>query len=122
MLGLPGDFTSPSRFVRAAFFQQTAPRQADATGCVMQAFHLLNNFDIPIGTELPAEQAPADAPSATQFTVASDVRNRMIYFRTMYNANIRCIDLKSIDFDRVAYRATPLDEVKKQPVEVITVR
>ena len=30
--------------------------------------------------------------------------------------------LESIDFDRVAYGATPLDEVKKQPVEVITVR
>ena len=25
MLGLPGDFTPPSRFVRAAFFQTSAP-------------------------------------------------------------------------------------------------
>ena len=122
MLGLPGDFTSPSRFVRAAFFQTTAPQQTDVQGSVFQAFHILNNFDIPIGTELSAGKASADAPSATQFTVASDIHNRIIYYRTMYNGNIRCIDLKNIDFDKVAYKATPLDAVKKQPLEVITIQ
>lgn len=61
-------------------------------------------------------------PSATQFTVASDTRNRMIYYRTMYNSNIRCIDLKEIDFDGVKYHAKPLDETKRQPVEKISIR
>lgn len=113
MLGLPGDFTPPSRFVRAAFFQTMASRQPDAYGSVMQAFHILNNFDIPTNN---------DMPSATQFTVASDTHNRMIYYRTMYNSNIRCIDLKRIDFDKVKYHSRALDEIKKQPVEMITIR
>jgi choloylglycine hydrolase len=122
MLGLPGDFTPPSRFVRAAFFQLTAPQQPNAEGCVFQAFHLLNNFDIPAGTELPMGKASVDLPSATQFTVATDTDNRMIYYRTMYNSNIRCIDLKRVDFDKVKYHARALDEIKKQPVEMITIR
>ena len=99
MLGLPGDFTPPSRFVRAAFFQLTAPQQADAQESVFQAFHILNNFDIPTGTEVEWGKASTDLPSATQFTVSSDTHNRMIYYRTMYNGNIRCIDLKKVDFD-----------------------
>ena len=122
MLGLPGDFTPPSRFVRAAFFQLTAPQQTDAEGSIFQAFHILNNFDIPTGTEVAWGKASTDLPSATQFTVASDTHNRMIYYRTMYNSNIRCIDLKRVDFNNIKYHARALDDIKKQPVEMITIR
>jgi len=122
LLGLPGDFTPPSRFVRATFFQLTAPQQPSAEESVFQAFHLLNNFDIPTGTEQPWGKASADVPSSTQFTVASDTHNCRIYYRTMYNSNLRCIDLKSIDFDQVKYHSTPLDTIKKQPVEMILVK
>ena len=122
LLGLPGDFTPPSRFVRATFFQLTAPQQPEAQKSVFQAFHILNNFDIPTGTELPWGKASADMPSATQFTVASDTHNRMIYYRTMYNSNIRCIDLKRIDFAKVKYHSRALDEIKNQPVEMITIQ
>ena len=113
MLGLPGDFTPPPRFVRAAFFQTIASQQPDAYGSVTQAFHILNNFDIPTNN---------DMPSATQFTVASDTRNQKIYYHTMYNGNIRCIDLKTIDFNQVKYHSQALDKEKKQPIEMITIR
>lgn len=122
LLGLPGDFTPPSRFVRTAFFQLTAAQQPTAEESAVQAFHLLNNFDIPTGTELPWGKASVELPSATQFTVASDTYNRKIYYRTMYNSNIRCIDLKAIDFNRVKYHSEPLDKEKKQPIEMITIR
>jgi choloylglycine hydrolase len=82
----------------------------------------LNNFDIPAGTEQSWGKALADMPSATQFTVASDTHNRMIYYRTMYNSNIRCIDLKRIDFEHVKYHSRALDEIKQQPIEMITIR
>ena len=122
LLGLPGDFTPPSRFVRAAFFQLTAAQQPDAQRSVIQAFHLLNNFDIPAGTEMPWGKVSVDMPSATQFTVASDTHNRMIFYRSMYNSNIRCIDLKSINFDKVKYQSKPLDEENKQPIELISIK
>ena len=50
-LGIPGDVTPPSRFVRAAFYQTSSPMQATARKTVLQAFQILNNFDIPVGIE-----------------------------------------------------------------------
>ena len=120
-LGLPGDFTPPSRFVRAAFFQTTAPQCATALESVLQSFHILNNFDIPIGTEFPEGKAPADVPSATQWTAATDIAHRVLYYRTMHNSTVRSIDLRSIDFSKVEYRAKPLDAVKAQAMEAITI-
>ncbi|MBE6274968.1 MAG: choloylglycine hydrolase family protein [Bacteroides sp.] len=122
LLGLPGDFTPPSRFVRATFFQLTAAQQPTAEESIIQAFHILNNFDIPTGTEFTWGKSPANVPSSTQFTVATDIKNRMIYYRTMYNSNIRCIDLKNIDFDKVQYQSKPLDSIKKQPIEFIQIK
>lgn len=115
-LGLPGDVTPPSRFVRAAFVQASAPRQATGEDAVRQAFQLLNGFDIPTGIEFAqGEDVPA-IPSGTQWTSATDLTNLRLYYRTMYNSAIRCIDLRSIKFDRVGYQDLPLDNVKRQPI------
>lgn len=114
-LGIPGDVTPPSRFVRAAFFQTTAPKQATAAGTVRQAFQILNNFDIPVGIEFPAGEVHADIPSATQWTTATDMTNKVIYYRTMYDSSIRSIDLNKIDFTKCKYFDAPLDKTKEQP-------
>lgn len=121
-LGIPGDVTPPSRFVRAAFYQTTAPQQETSRQSVIQSFHILNNFDIPIGIEFAAGEMPADMPSATQWTSAIDLSNLEIYYRTMYDSSIRCIDLKTIDFSKVKYRAEPLDAELEQPVVPIVIR
>ena len=121
MLGLPGDFTPPSRFVRATFFATTAPLWDTGFETVLQAFHILNNFDIPIGAQFSEGETPADIPSATQWTAATDMSHRTIYYRTMYNSTVRSIDLRQIDFSKVDYRAKPLDAVKAQAVEAIVV-
>lgn len=122
MLGLPGDVTPPSRFVRAAFYQATAPVPERALGAVLQAFQILNNFDIPVGVEFKDKKVPADIPSATQWTSVADLTNGIIYYRTMYNSAIRSIDLKAIDFSRIKYRAVPMDEIRQQPVIAVKIR
>ena len=119
-LGIPGDATPPSRFVRAAFYRATAPQRATAFGTVLQCFHLLNCFDIPIGIDHPQGDAP-DIPSATQWTSAIDLTHRRVYYKTAYDNSIRCIDLAEIDFGRVKYQSHPLDEVREQPVVKISV-
>ena len=88
----------------------------------MQAFHILNNFDIPVGIQFSEVQKVPDIPSATQWTVATDLANRRIYYRTMHNSTIRCFDLKAINFAKVKYQSAPLDEQKVQPVEMIKVK
>lgn len=115
-LGLPGDITPPSRFVRAAFYQSTAPVQSTAFQAVLQGFQILNNFDIPVGVEFAEGKIPADIPSATQWTSVTDITHGIIYFRTMYNSAIRSIDLNKINFSQAAYKAVPLDTAKQQPV------
>lgn len=119
-LGIPGDATPPSRFVRAAFYRATAPQLATGYDTVLQSFHLLNNFDIPIGIEHKASEVP-DLISATQWTSAIDLTNRKVYYKTMYNNSIRCIDLAKIDFEQVKYQTHPLDSTKQQPIEEIEI-
>ena len=121
MLGLPGDFTAPSRFVRATFFQTTSPTAATGFDAVLQAFHILNNFDIPIGSQHVKSDIPKGLPSATQFTAATDQKAMKLYYRTAWNSNIRCIDLKNIDFRIVKYQSHPLDKVQEQPVEMVRI-
>lgn len=122
MLGLPGDVTAPSRFVRAAFYQSTAPTSPTAKDAVLQCFHIMNNFDIPVGVEHEAGKIPEGLVSATQWTTATDVANRMIYYRTMFNSAIRCIDLKSINFAKVKFQYAPLDKVKEEKIEMIRIK
>ena len=121
MLGLPGDFTSPSRFVRATFFQTTAPVWATGFDSVVQAFHILNNFDIPVGSQHAKADLPKGLPSATQVTTATDQNALRFYYRTAWNSNIRCIDLKNIDFKKVKYTSQQLDNLQVQPVEFVKV-
>ena len=122
MLGLPGDFTSPSRFVRATFFQTTSPVWATGFDTVVQAFHILNNFDIPIGSQHVKSEIPKGMPSATQFTAATDLKAMKLYYRTAWNSNIRCIDLMDIDFHKVKFQSHPLDQTQVQPIEVVKVK
>lgn len=122
MLGLPGDFTAPSRFVRATFFQTTSPVWSTGFETVVQAFHILNNFDIPIGSQHAKADIPKNLPSATQFTAVTDQKAMKFYYRTAWNSNIRCIDLNSIDFHKIKYQSHPLDNQQEQPVEVVKIK
>ena len=116
MLGLPGDVTPPSRFVRAAFYQTTAPVSATAEGAVTQAFTILEAMTIPIGIQYSDKTKIPDIPTATQWTSVTDMTNNKIYYTTMYNPIIRKFDLNNIDFSNVMYQKHPLDTVKTRPM------
>ncbi len=98
MLGLPGDFTPPSRFIRAVAFSQSALPVETAREGVLQAFHILNQFDIPMGSARGVENGHKVA-DYTLWTSASDLKNHRYYFRTYANSRIRMIDLKKMDLD-----------------------
>ena len=121
MLGLPGDFTPPSRFVRAAMISNHAPIQKTGYDAAMKAFALLDNLQVPLGVDFNTGKMITDMPSATQWTVATDLGNKVLYYHTMYNRTIRSIDMKNIDFANVEFQYGPLDSVKVQiliPIKV----
>lgn len=94
MVGIPGDFTPPSRFVRMVFFSQCLKEIPDSTSAVAAIFHLLNNFDIPIGVaHPPAGTAEADS-DFTPWAGVADTKEGKYYWRTFGDQNIRHVDLK----------------------------
>ena len=91
--GMPGDFTPPSRFVRAAIFSRAAAPNDTADDAVLSAFHLLNQFDIPKGSVVNAAIGePTD--EITEWTSVADLKNLRWYFRTHEDQSIRMVDLK----------------------------
>jgi choloylglycine hydrolase len=94
--GLPGDFTPPSRFVRAAIFSTSATPSATPTETVFQVFHILNQFDIPVGA-IRSNYETTNVADSTLFTSVKDPTNLIYYFRTYDDQNLRAVHLKSFD-------------------------
>ncbi len=98
MLGLPGDFTPPSRFVRAAVFSATAVPSDNAEAGIGQVFHILNNFDIPVGVAREESRGVIHT-DYTMLTVARDPQALRYYYKTYDDPTIRMVDLKTFDLD-----------------------
>lgn len=117
MLGLPGDFTPPSRFVRAVAFSKSALPVDTAREGVLQAFHILNQFDIPRGAARGAEDGK-EVADYTLWTVAADLKNVRYYYRTYDNSRIRVVDLKSADLDARGVKTLSITE--KEEINDVT--
>jgi choloylglycine hydrolase len=122
LLGMPGDFTPPSRFVRAVAFTASVRPLRTAEDAVFESFRLLDNFNIPIGVTANRQSIASDITSATQVTTASDLKNRVLYFHTMDNRQIQKIDLGEIDFTKVKKQRINQGAVRRQDVRVLKVR
>lgn len=120
MLGLPGDYTPPSRFVRATAMRNSAVALENGERAISEAFRILNNFDIPIGT-MGAQHDPT-VLGDTQYTTAADTKALRYYYRTMHNHRIRVIDLNTLDFTGKKLFRQQLDPVKAQDYEKITIK
>ena len=100
MLGMPGDFTPPSRFVRAVAFSQSAFPSKTGGEAILQAFHILNQFDIPKGAARePKDEKGNIAADYTLWTSASDLKALRFHFRTYGNSQIRSLDLMKMSID-----------------------
>ena len=79
-VGLPGDMTSPSRFLRAFLFSHSAPKGPTKADAVGLAFHILNNFDIVPGTIRTSADATAgggvNGTEITEWSVVADLKAR----------------------------------------------
>lgn len=108
--GLPGDFTPPSRFVRAAFLKSAVVPVKTADEAVVQAFHVLNQFDIPLGTVRGAGPAGQPMLEQTDWTSASDLKNRRYYIHTVDTRRVQVIDLMRSPLDAAEHINVPLPQ------------
>ena len=107
MLGLPGDFTPPSRFVRAVAFVNTMIPAKTAADAVNAASVMLNNFDIPKGLVREGASPEDFHLGYTQWSVIADMTHRVYYYWTMYDRRMRSVDLSKLDFGRQGDRLFP---------------
>lgn len=119
-VGLPGDFTPPSRFVRAAAFVATVRPLPTSLDAVFEAFRILDSFNVPVGATAKSDKIASDIESATQITTAADLKNKRYYFHTMNNREVRMIDLSKIDFATVKEQMIDVDGGMKHTVREIS--
>ena len=104
MVGLPGDFTPPSRFIRAAIFSSTAIPAQNTEKLVGQTFHILNQFDIPIGTARQKEDGKISTDS-TLLTSVKDPKSLRYYFKSYDDQTIKWIALQDFDLNGKAIKS-----------------
>ena len=87
-LPVPGDLGSESRFVRAAWNLQSLLIPTSADEALGSAFDIIQTVSCP----------PSSWAGGTWWTVARNHTTKKFYWRTIYNANIRYLDLNQLDF------------------------
>jgi choloylglycine hydrolase len=117
MLGLPGDSTPPSRFIRAVAFVHTMSPVKDAAEAVNAAATMLNNFDIPKGLVREGATAEDYHLGYTQWSVIADTRNKVYYYWTMYDRRMRSVDFAKLDLNAKKPSSFPLDRVRTEDIE-----
>ncbi|MBP7242042.1 choloylglycine hydrolase family protein [Amaricoccus sp.] len=78
LVGLPGDYTPPSRFLRAAFLRHAVETPEDADAAVQAVAHILNTVDIPLGV---AQSKAGDRVISdyTQWVAIKDLTNNRLH-------------------------------------------
>lgn len=106
-LGLPGDLSSASRFVRAAFVRAHSASGEDETASVSQFFHILGAVEQPRGCCEVAE----GKYEITIYTSCCNADRGIYYYTTYDNARISAVDMHAEDADgKALVRYAPVTE------------
>ncbi|QHZ45033.1 choloylglycine hydrolase family protein [Bacillus sp. NSP9.1] len=103
LAGLPGDFTPPSRFVRAAYLKEHIKPVSGETEGVSAAFHILSNMNIPKGIVI-TEQGEDDY---TQYTAVMCSETCSYYYHHYQNRQIQKVCLLDEDLDQRELKSFP---------------
>ncbi len=109
MLGLPGDFTPPSRFIRAAALSLSALPADTAQEGVSVAINIINNISIAKGM-IRDIQKTGTTYEYTQWVIVSDLTNCRLYYRTYQNHCYHAVDLKTINFESNVIKKLAMEE------------
>jgi choloylglycine hydrolase len=115
-LGLPGDSTPPSRFVRVASFASTVVPAKNADENIRLAEHTIHNFDVPRGS-VRSSAGPKAFMEFTQWSTIGDIDNRRFLFSTYDYQGLRMVDLKTINFDKPGIVTIKVDQ-QYQPEKI----
>ena len=93
-LGLPGDFSSASRFIRAFFVKENSISEQDENSSVNQFFHILNSVAMPKGC--------VEVNGRFEYTLYSsccNISTGIYYYTTYNNSTINSVCMHDIDLE-----------------------
>ena len=98
---LPGGYTPPARFVRAAVLVELASQPETGAEAEQTVGHLLNTFDIVRGTVLE-HMGGKTVSEETTYDAIFNLTSRRFAYRTVSDPTWYAIDLSAVDFTKPA--------------------
>lgn len=103
-MGLPGDLSSASRFVRAAFTRLNSVSGPSEEESVSQFFHILGS----VAQTRGCARAGEDRYEITVYSSCCSMDRGVYYYTTYENSQISAVDLHREDLDGAALAVYPL--------------
>ena len=92
---LPGDWTSPSRFVKAAFVRGKSIAPKDENSSISQVFHILTAVERPRGCLMLAD----GRPDITVYSACCNQDTGVYYYTTYDTRRISAVDMRREDLE-----------------------
>jgi choloylglycine hydrolase len=108
-MGLPGDLSSQSRFVRAAFTRLNSLSGQDESQSLSQFFHILGAVAQPRG----CTRMDDNSYEITLYTSCCNTSKGIYYYTTYENRQITGVDLHREDLEGTALRQYPLIQTQQ---------
>ena len=99
-MGLPGDYSSASRFVKAFFVKENSVSHRTESESVNQFFHILQSVAMPKGcvwTENGFEY--------TRYSCCCNAETGVYYYTVYEDFSVRSVDMHSVDLDQTELTA-----------------
>ncbi len=103
-MGLPGDLSSASRFVRAAFTKLNAAPGASEAENVSQFFHILGS----VAQTRGCARASGDRFETTVYSSCCNMDRGIYYYTTYENSRLCAVDMHNEDLDGATLASYPL--------------
>lgn len=103
-LGLPGDFSSASRFIRAVFVKSKSIQGKDEKENIHQFFHILTSVAMPKGCVV----TPNNEYEYTRYSGCCNTSKQIYYYTTYYQSEIHSVALNEVDLDQTQLYVYPL--------------
>lgn len=94
-LGLPGDFSSSSRFVKAFFVKENSVSKDEEESSVNQFFHILNSVAMPKGCVWTK-----NGFEYTRYSSCCNADKGIYYYTTYNNLEIKSVNMHCIELDQ----------------------
>jgi len=111
-VGLPGDFSSPSRFVKAAFVKQNSVSKDAESASISQVFHILGSVHLPLGLEKIGHLY-----ANTVYTSCCNASKGIYYYTTYENSQITGVRLHGEELEGDKLIRYPLAKGQQMKME-----